>query len=162
MTKNSSTTVALTINGRTYTRLIDPSMTLLDFIREEVSLTGTKRGCDVGECGCCTVLLEGKNVLSCVMLAIEAEGRDITTIEGLAEGPVLHPVQQAFVDHGALQCGFCTPAMVLNAVSMLSTNANPSRTDIKDCVGGTICRCTGYTKIEQAVSAAAGMIRDGQ
>lgn len=147
--------VSVTVNGAAHTRAVEPAMTLLDFLREELSLTGTKRGCDVGDCGCCTVLLDGAPVLACLMLAVEAEGASIRTIEGVANGNQLHPVQQAFVEHGAIQCGFCTPAMVLNAVHLLEHEPKPSCGQVKECVSGTICRCTGYTKIEKAVHAAA-------
>lgn len=128
-------------------------MTLLEFLRGEAWLTGTKRGCDIGDCGCCTVLLDGKPVLSCLLLAVETEGKKITTIEGIAKGSELHPVQEAFVEHGAIQCGFCTPAMVLNAVSLLENHPSPSQKEIKECVSGTVCRCTGYTKIEKAITS---------
>ena len=126
-------------------------MTLLEFLRDEARLTGTKRGCDLGDCGCCTVLLDGKPILSCLLLAVEAEGKKITTIEGIAKKNQLHPVQKAMVEHGAIQCGFCTPAMVLNAVSLVENNPSPSREEVKECLSGTICRCTGYTKIEKAI-----------
>jgi carbon-monoxide dehydrogenase small subunit len=151
----------LVVNGVPRTRAVAEAMTLLDFLREELALTGTKRGCDGGECGCCTVLLDGEPVLACLTLALEAEGHEVRTIEGIARGPELHPVQQAFVEHGALQCGFCTPAMVLNAVHLLETTAAPSSEAIKDCISGTICRCTGYTKIEAAIAAAAARLTAG-
>lgn len=128
-------------------------MTLLEFLREEAGLTGTKRGCDIGDCGCCTVLLDGKPVLSCLLLAVEVTGKSITTIEGVATGNTLHPVQEAFVEHGAIQCGFCTPAMVLNAVALTENNPSPNEEEIKECISGTICRCTGYTKIEKAITS---------
>ncbi|MCC6337606.1 MAG: (2Fe-2S)-binding protein [Myxococcales bacterium] len=147
--------VKLTVNGVAHERAVAPAATLLEVLREELFLTGTKRGCDVGDCGCCTVLLDGAPVLSCLVLALEADGAEIRTIEGVANGNQLHPVQQAFVDHGAIQCGFCTPSMVLNAVHLLDTNPSPDAAAVKTCVSGTICRCTGYTKIEQAVHAAA-------
>ncbi len=147
--------VTLRVNGGSFSRAVAPSMTLLEFLRDEIDLTGTKRGCDRGECGVCTVLLDGKPVLSCLLLAAEAEGSDVTTIEGLASGSELHPVQEAFVAHGAMQCGFCTPAMVLNASHLLERNPTPTREEVKECISGTICRCTGYTKIEKAIHAAA-------
>lgn len=128
-------------------------MTLLEFLRDEAGLTGTKRGCDIGDCGCCTVLLNGKPVLSCLLLAVEVTGKSITTIEGVAKGNTLHPVQEAFVKHGAIQCGFCTPAMVLNAVALIENNPTPNEEEVKECVSGTICRCTGYTKIEKAITS---------
>lgn len=147
--------VKLTVNGVAHERAVAPAATLLEVLREELFLTGTKRGCDVGDCGCCTVLLDGAPVLSCLVLALEGDGAEIRTIEGVANGNQLHPVQQAFVDHGAIQCGFCTPSMVLNAVHLLEHNPSPDAAAVKTCVSGTICRCTGYTKIEQAVHAAA-------
>ena len=144
-------TLSLQINGQVFQRAIPPAMTLLEFLRDEARLTGTKRGCDLGDCGCCTVLLDGKPILSCLLLAVEAEGKKITTIEGIAKKNQLHPVQKAMVEHGAIQCGFCTPAMVLNAVSLVENNPSPSREEVKECLSGTICRCTGYTKIEKAI-----------
>ncbi len=147
--------LALKVNGVKYIRSVDSGITLLDFLREEIDLTGTKKGCDLGECGCCTVHLDGKPVLSCLMLAVEAEGHEITTIEGIATGNQYHPVQTSLVEEGAIQCGFCTPAMVMNGVYLLSHNKKPSKADIKECISGTICRCTGYTKIEKAIEKAA-------
>lgn len=147
--------VTLQVNGLTLRRFIPATMTLVEYLREELGLTGTKKGCDVGDCGCCTVLADGDPVLSCLALAVDFQGREITTIEGLAKGQELHPVQQAFVDEGGLQCGYCTPAMVLNAVALLNHQANPSAQEIKECISGTICRCTGYTKIEESIALAA-------
>lgn len=148
-------TVSLEVNGHRVTRLVPPSMTLLEFLRDELDLTGTKRGCDLGDCGCCTVLINDKPTLSCLLPVMEAEGQRVRTIEGVANGNELHPVQAALVDHGAIQCGFCTPAMVMNAVHLLETHSKPTKAQVKECVSGTICRCTGYTKIEKAVHAAA-------
>ncbi len=148
--------VTLHVNGRPFRRAIVPSTTLLEFLRDEIDLTGTKRGCDMGECGVCTVMLDGKPVLSCLLLAAEAEGAEVTTVEGIARGNELHPVQEALVAHGAIQCGFCTPAMVVNAVHLLERRPAPTREEVKECISGTICRCTGYTKIEKAILAAAG------
>lgn len=147
--------VTLQVNGLTLRRFVPATMTLVEYLREELGLTGTKKGCDVGDCGCCTVLADGDPVLSCLALAVDFQGREITTIEGLAKGQELHPVQQAFVDEGGLQCGYCTPAMVLNAVALLNHQANPSAQEIKECISGTICRCTGYTKIEESIALAA-------
>lgn len=147
--------VNLEVNGRRWQRAVRPATTLLELLREELGLTGTKRGCDRGDCGCCTVHLDGKPVLSCLMLALETDGRKVTTIEGIARGTELHPVQEAMVEHGAIQCGFCTPAMVMNAIHLLETTPKPTRDEVKRCISGTICRCTGYTKIEKAVLAAA-------
>ncbi len=146
--------VTLNINGHDYTKSISSSMSLLEFLREELNLTGTKKGCDQGDCGCCTTLIDGKPQLSCLLLAANMEGQNIKTIEGLAEGNKLHPVQEAFIEEGALQCGYCTPSMILNGVHLLENNKNPSVDDIKACVSGTICRCTGYTKIEEAIKKA--------
>ncbi|MBI3534202.1 MAG: (2Fe-2S)-binding protein [Deltaproteobacteria bacterium] len=136
-------------------RLILPKTTLLEFLREELNLTGTKNGCDQGDCGCCTVLLNDKPVLSCLLLALEVQNQNIVTIEGIADGIKLHPVQETMTEEGALQCGYCTPAMILNAVYLLKKNQSPSVKDIKTCISGTICRCTGYTKIEKAIASAA-------
>ena len=152
--------VRLEINAVVYTRSIPLSMTLLEYLREELGLTGSKRGCDHGECGCCTVLIDGAAMLACLVLAVEAQGRSIRTIEGIAEGGRLHSVQEAMVRTGAIQCGFCTPAMVMAGVSLLESNAHPTRTQVKRCVSGTLCRCTGYTKIEEAVLLAAEMERE--
>lgn len=146
---------SIRINGHTFRRAARAATTLLEFIRDEAGLTGTKRGCDLGECGCCTVLMDGEPVLSCLLPLAEAEGRNITTIEGLAPDENLTPVQEAFVREGAIQCGFCTPAMVINATSLLAKTPNPSDQQIKECISGTVCRCTGYTKIEKAVRVAA-------
>ena len=148
----------LKVNGVEYVRAVDPGITLLDYLREEIDLTGTKKGCDLGECGCCTIHLDGKPVLSCLMLAVEGEGHEITTIEGVASSNQYHPVQISMVKEGAIQCGFCTPAMVMNGVYLLSHNNNPSKQDIKECISGTLCRCTGYTKIEKAIFEAAKLM----
>lgn len=153
--KQAVRTLVLFVNGREYSRAVPAAITLVDFLREEIDLTGTKRGCDLGECGCCSVLVDGRPVLSCLTLAAEVEGRAITTIEGLADGPELHPVQRALVEEGAIQCGFCTPSMALNAAALLEHNPDPDDAAIKACISGTICRCTGYTKIERAVKRAA-------
>jgi len=149
----------LNINGQDYVKAAPPSMTLLDFLREELSLTGTKNGCNSGECGCCSVMIDGKPMLSCIMLAVEAEGREIITIEGIADGNDLHPVQEAMVELGAIQCGYCTPAMVINGVHLLENNDNPTDNEVKECISATVCRCTGYTSIEKAMHHAADKIR---
>ncbi|RPI77148.1 MAG: (2Fe-2S)-binding protein [Desulfobacteraceae bacterium] len=148
--------LTLKINGQTYEPAVEPNRTLLDVLREELNLTGTKRGCDVGECGSCTVLMDGKPVNSCLVLAGQAEGHEITTIEGLSRDNVLHPLQQAFVDKGAIQCGFCTPGMILSAKSLLDQNPNPSELEIRTAISGNLCRCTGYQKIVEAVQSVAG------
>lgn len=152
----------LTINDLPVTRAVPATMTLLDYLRDEVGLTGTKNGCDSGECGCCTVMVDGKPMLSCIMLAVEAEGHEITTIEGIAKGNDLHPVQEAMVEKGAIQCGYCTPAMVINGVHLLENNANPSEAEVKECISATVCRCTGYNSIEKAMHSAAEKMRGDQ
>ena len=154
--KQENLTLELVVNGQSWVRSVPAMTTLLEFLREELDLTGTKKGCDLGDCGCCTVLVDGEPLLSCLALAADMEGRQIKTIEGVANGKELHPVQQAFVEEGALQCGYCTPAMILNGVALLEKNDQPNRQEIKQCISGTICRCTGYTKIEEAIEKAAG------
>ena len=144
----------ITVNGDEHHLLVDTRRTLLDVIRDEIGLTGTKNGCGAGECGACTVLLNGRPVNSCLMLAHEADGQEVTTIEGLAAGGALDPVQRAFVEHGAIQCGFCTPGMVLSAKALLDRNPTPTRDEILQGLRGNLCRCTGYVKIVAAVEAA--------
>ena len=139
--------IKLKINGNEYRVSVDTRMTLLDAIREKIGLTGTKEGCDVGECGTCTVLMDGKPVYSCLMFAVDAEGRDILTIEGLSE----HPLQKAFIEHGAVQCGFCTPGMILSAKALLDENPNPTELEVRKAISGNLCRCTGYSKIVEAI-----------
>ena len=148
--------IELIINGESYAMSVKPNETLLDVIRDKVGLTGTKKGCDTGQCGACTVLLEGKPVPSCLVLAVDAKGKDIQTIEGLAVDGRLHPVQEAFVKEGAVQCGYCTPAMILTAKALLDTNSNPTEQEIKEAIAGNLCRCTGYVKIVKAISSVAG------
>ena len=148
-------TIELRVNGERVNVEVKPNRTLLEVLREQLGLTGTKEGCGKGDCGYCTVLMEGEPVLSCLTLAIEAQGKNIVTIEGLAEGERLHPIQQAFVDFGAIQCGFCTPSMILSAKSLLSRTPNPSEEEIKEAISGTLCRCTGYVKIIEAIHEAA-------
>ena len=149
------------VNGEPYDVTIEPNMTLLEFLRDQLNLTGTKHGCGIGQCGACTVLVDGKATLSCLTLAITAEGKNIQTIEGLSEGNVLHPIQKAFVDHGAIQCGFCTPGMIMTAKALLDKNPKPTREEVKVALGGNLCRCTGYVKIVDAVLAAAEAMRKG-
>ncbi len=146
----------ITVNGVRHSLKIDPNLRLLDLLREELSLTGTKEGCGIGECGACTVLLDGKAVNSCLILAGQCAGREVLTIEGLARGDQLHPLQQAFLDHGAVQCGFCTPGMILSAAALLRDNSAPSEDDIRVAISGNLCRCTGYTQIIEAVQSVAG------
>ncbi|MGC2288648.1 MAG: (2Fe-2S)-binding protein [Thermoplasmata archaeon] len=144
----------LEINGQPIEVPSPPERILLDLLREDLNLTGTKRGCDLGTCGCCTVLLDGRPALSCLTLAALAEGKAITTIEGVSSGTGLHPVQRAFVEHGATQCGFCTPGFVLSAVALLRDHPHASRDEVVDAISGNLCRCTGYTKIVEAILAA--------
>ena len=143
------------VNSRPYEVVVEPQMTLLDVLRDKIDLTGTKYSCGVGECGACTVLIDGRPELSCCTLAITALDKDILTIEGLTRGRLLHPLQRAFVDHGAIQCGFCTPGMILTAKALLDENPNPTNRDIQEALAGNLCRCTGYVKIVDAVKAAA-------
>ena len=148
----------LQVNGEERECLAPVHHSLLEVLREELLLTGTKHGCELGECGTCTVLLEGKPVLSCLVLPIECEGREITTVEGMA-GATLHPLQQAFAELGAAQCGYCTPGMLLTAEALLEENPAPTRDEIKAALAGNLCRCTGYVKIYEAVELAAARMR---
>lgn len=150
--------IQLQINGENFDLAISPTAYLSDVIRETVGLTGTKKGCGIGDCGACTVLIDGRPVLSCITLAIACEGKAITTIEGLSKGSELHPVQKAFIDKGAVQCGFCTPGMVLSAVALLNENPTPGVKEIKTGLAGNLCRCTGYIKIVEAVEHASKLI----
>ena len=147
--------INLTVNNQPYRLSVLPWRTLLEVIREDLGLTGTKEGCGLGECGACTVLIDGQAINSCLVLAAEADGKEITTIEGLADGDKLHPIQQAFVDHGGLQCGFCTPGMILSAKALLDENPTPTEEEIKQGIAGNLCRCTGYAKIIESIKAAA-------
>ena len=151
--------IILKINGETYEVSVKPSETLLEVLRDELGLTGTKEGCDTGKCGACTVLIEGKAVRSCLTLAIAARDKEITTIEGLAHGEELHPIQQAFIEHGALQCGFCTPGMIMISKAFLEKNPDPTEEEIREALAGNICRCTGYVKIVEAIQASAEEMR---
>jgi carbon-monoxide dehydrogenase small subunit len=147
--------MALDVNGERTELLLPVHKTLLEVLREDMQLTGTKHGCELGECGTCTVLVDGRPQLSCLLLPLQVEGRAITTIEGLAAGSRLHPLQQAFAELGAAQCGYCTPGILLSAKSLLETNAQPSRDDIREALAGNLCRCTGYVKILEAIELAA-------
>jgi carbon-monoxide dehydrogenase small subunit len=147
--------IELTINGDIYLVTVKPSETLMEVLRNKLGLTGTKRGCDTGDCGACTVIMEGKAVRSCLILAISANGKSITTIEGLADGENLHPLQKAFVEHGAIQCGYCTPGMVMTSKAFLDENPTPTKEEIKTAISGNLCRCTGYTKIIEAIEASS-------
>ncbi len=150
--------IQLKVNGKDYDLEVKPSATLLETLREDLGLTGTKEGCGVGECGACTVILEGEAVNACLVLTAEITGKSVLTIEGLAEGGKLHPIQQAFVEVGGMQCGFCTPGMILSAKVLLDQNPNPTDEEIRKGLEGNFCRCTGYTKIIESVKAAAGEI----
>lgn len=145
--------IELKVNGEIYEMAIDPHRTLLEVLRENLGLTGTKEACGMGDCGACTVLMDGKPVLSCLTLAMDAQAKDILTIEGLAREGELHPVQKAFVEHGAIQCGFCTPGMIMSAKALLDKNPRPTQEEIKKAISGNLCRCTGYIKIIEAILA---------
>jgi xanthine dehydrogenase YagT iron-sulfur-binding subunit len=149
------TAAELRINGRTYPVEIDVRATLLDALRERIGLTGTKKGCDRGECGACTVHIDGRRVLSCMTLAVMAEGKEITTIEGLAEGDALHPVQAAFIEHDAFQCGYCTSGQIMSAVACIGEGYAGSDDEIREFMSGNICRCSAYPQIVAAVKSAA-------
>jgi carbon-monoxide dehydrogenase small subunit len=151
--------IQITVNEEEYDLLVHPNKTLLDLLRYDLGLTGTKEGCGEGDCGACTVIVNGKVVTACLVLAVEANGATITTIEGLHKGDALHPIQQAFVDSGAVQCGFCTPGMILTTKALLDEIPNPSEEDIKHYLEGNLCRCTGYTKILDAVNIAIQQIK---
>ena len=151
--------IAFTLNGETTEVAFAPHKTLLEVLREDLNLTGTKHGCELGECGTCTVLVDDRALLSCLMLGLDAEGRDVKSIEGMAEGSELHPLQQTFADLGAAQCGYCSPGFLLVAEELLKKNPNPSREVIKEALSGNICRCTGYIKIYEAVELAAARMR---
>lgn len=147
--------VRLTVNGEDYELLVAPNRTLLDVLRDDLGLTGSKKGCDSGECGACTVLLDGLPILACITLACEVEAKKIDTIEGLASEGRISPLQKAFIEHGAIQCGFCTPGMVLSASALLRSNPAPTEEEIKKGISGNLCRCTGYLKIVEAIHSAA-------
>jgi carbon-monoxide dehydrogenase small subunit len=148
--------IELTVNGETYELEVEPRATLVKVIREQCGLTGTKSGCERGECGSCTVLMDGIPVNSCLILAVEAEGSEILTIEGLAQDGTLHVLQRNFVEHGAIQCGFCTPGMIMMAKALLDGNRRPSEEEVRRAIAGNFCRCTGYDKIVESILAAAG------
>jgi aerobic-type carbon monoxide dehydrogenase small subunit (CoxS/CutS family) len=147
--------ITVTVNGATHTSDVEPRRLLVHHIRDDIGLTGTNVGCDTSSCGACTVLVDGESVKSCTMLAVQADGSEITTIEGLADGAVLHPVQAAFQEHHGLQCGYCTPGMVMAAVSLLAEQPDPSEQDVREGLEGNLCRCTGYHNIVKAVLSAA-------
>ncbi|RLC70823.1 MAG: (2Fe-2S)-binding protein [Chloroflexi bacterium] len=145
----------LTVNGQSYELYVKPKALLVEVLRNELGLTGTKRGCNSGSCGSCTVILNGMAVKSCSILALQANGAEILTVEGLAEGEQLHPLQRAFLDYGAFQCGFCTPGMLMSAKALLDENPSPSEEEIREAIQGNVCRCTGYNSIVRAIMAVA-------
>ncbi len=151
--------VSTTINGEPVEFLCETQQTLLDVLRNELNLTGSKEGCASGDCGACTVIVDGRMVCSCLMLGVEAEGHSVTTVEGIAQGDKLHPVQQRFLEYAALQCGFCTPGFIVAAKALLDENPNPTESEIRYWLAGNLCRCTGYDKIVRAVQAAAADVR---
>lgn len=143
--------VQLKINGESFELAVEPQRTLLEVLREDLGLTGTKSGCDTGECGACTVILDGKAVLSCMTLAVEVQGKGILTIEGISRDGELHPIQRSFVEHGAIQCGYCTPGMILSAKVLLDQVPEPTEAEVRRAIEGNLCRCTGYNKIIEAI-----------
>jgi carbon-monoxide dehydrogenase small subunit len=147
--------VCFTVNGTRYENRVESRRTLLQVLREDLRLTGTKKGCEKGECGACSVIINGKVVNSCLVLAVEADGKDIQTIEGLRRGQTLHPLQNSFIEQGALQCGYCTPGMIMSAKALLDENPNPTEDEVKKAIEGNLCRCTGYVKIIKAIMAVA-------
>jgi carbon-monoxide dehydrogenase small subunit len=155
-----SVQLALTVNGEPAEAAVAPYKTLLEVLREDLGLTGTKHGCELGECGACAVLVDGEPQLSCLTLALDCEGRSIQTIEGLARGPNLHPLQAAFADFGGSQCGYCTPGVIMTAKALLDRNPNPSREEIRQATAGNLCRCTGYQQITEAIEDAAAQLRN--
>jgi carbon-monoxide dehydrogenase small subunit len=154
------TQVTMIINGDTRTAAVPPETTLLMLLREQFNLTGAKLGCDVGDCGACTVIVDGQPINACLMLAVQAEGRSVLTIEGLATHDRLDPLQKAFEDEASLQCGFCGPGVILSAKALLDKNPDPSKQEIRDALAGNLCRCTGYTKMIEAIQTVARTVRD--
>ena len=151
--------ITLKVNGESYTKAVEPNLSLLDFLRERIGVKSPKKGCDSGECGACTVILNNRAVTSCMVLAIECDGAEVETLESLSKDGTLHPLQTAFIEENAVQCGFCTPGMIMSAKSLLDRNPNPSEDDIKDAIGGNLCRCTGYVPIVGAIKKAAREIK---
>jgi len=145
--------INMTVNGEPHELLVEARTTLLEVLRDQLDLTGAKEGCGLGECGSCTVIMEGKPVLSCLALAVDAHDKEVLTIEGMSQGEELHLIQEAFVKHGAIQCGYCTPGMVMTAKALLDENPHPTQEDTKKAISGNLCRCTGYTKIIEAIDS---------
>lgn len=148
--------IQLKVNGELYEVMVEPRRKLVDVIRDEMGLTGTKKGCETGYCGACTILMDGKPFNSCLVLAIDVQGKNIITVEGLAAGERLHPLQESFIEHGAFQCGFCTPGMLMISKALLNENPNPTEEEVRTYISGNLCRCTGYVKIVEAILAVAG------
>ncbi len=153
--------VSMTVNGDPHTAVVKANTLLVNFLRDDLDLTGTKRGCELGDCGSCTVLLDGKPVDSCMVLALEADGREITTVEGVAEFGELDALQRSFLDNAAVQCGYCTPGMILSAKALLTRNPKPSEFEIREAIAGNLCRCTGYVNIVKAIQTVAGTAAPG-
>jgi aerobic carbon-monoxide dehydrogenase small subunit len=151
--------IVLKVNGTNYHLSIEPRRTLVEVLRENLGLTGTKKSCNEGDCGACTVLMNGRPVASCLVLAMDAQGKEILTIEGLSEGEKLHPIQEAFLKHGAIQCGFCTPGMVMSAKALLDENPEPTTSEVRKAISGNLCRCTGYQHIVDSIMAASKMMQ---
>ena len=157
--EDQTSSLTMVVNGNSVELQIAPDELLVDVLRDRLGLIGTKIGCNEGECGACTVIMEGEAVLSCLIPAMRAQGKEITTIEGLSDGDKLHPLQQAFVEHGAVQCGYCIPGFIMSAKALLDRNAHPTRDEIKEAVAGNLCRCTGYVKILEAIESVASQDR---
>jgi len=155
---NLAKEIELKVNNQIHQLHVSPQETLLDVLRDKLSLIGAKRGCDMGECGACTVIMSGKTVYSCLVLAVEAAGKPIITIEGLSDNGKLHSIQQAFIDNGGVQCGFCTPGMILSTKVLLDNNPNPTEAEIRESISGNLCRCTGYSKIVESIHDAAARL----
>jgi len=153
--------INIKVNGKDYNLKIDEDMRLLDLLRDELKLTGTKEGCGEGECGACTIIMNGETVNSCIVMAFQADKKEIITIEGLGSEKEMHPIQKAFLDEGAVQCGFCTPGMILSTKALLDKNPNPNKEEIKESISGNLCRCTGYNKIINATLKASSILRQG-
>lgn len=152
--------IRLTVNGESYTVAVQPAESLLDVLRDKLGLTGTKKGCNLGSCGACTIIMDGKTVNACLVLAVEANDREVLTIEGLANGGRLHPIQEAFIQYGAVQCGYCTAGMIMSAKALLDENPEPTEEEIRRAIAGNLCRCTGYVKIVDAIKKASELDSD--